>query len=139
MLAPMLYILSFLSVAAVPLAVAGYGGHLAAKVLDGPERRKSLRIVWILALLGVLLSGLQQVLVYRSDRAHEREQAALRAQAERDQQELRNKLDSSLRRQEDVRQELGSIVQFLHTPQPRMDMRHLAEATSKMVEDAMHR
>jgi hypothetical protein len=135
----MLYILSFLSVAAVPLAVAGYGGHLAAKVLDGPERRRSLRVVWILAALGVFLSGLQQVLVYRSDRAHERDQAVLRAQADKDQQELREKLDSSLRHQEDVRQELGSIVQFLHTPQPRMDTRHLADAASKMVEDAMHR
>lgn len=112
---------------------------MAAKVLDGPERRRALAIVWVLATLGVLLSGLQQVLVYRSDRAHEREQAVMRARADQDQQELRDKLDSSLRRQDDVRQELGSIVQFLHTPQPRMDSRHLADATSKMVEDAMHR
>lgn len=135
----MLYILSFLSVAAVPLAVAGYGGHLAARVLNGPERRRALAIVWVLATLGVLLSGLQQVLVYRSDRAHEREQAVMRSRADQDQQELKDKLDSSLRRQDDVREELGSIVQFLHTPQPRMDSRHLADAASKMVEDAMHR
>ena len=135
----MLYILSFLSAAAVPLAVAGYGGHLAAKVLNGPERRRALAIVWVLAALGVLLSGLQQVLVYRSDRSREQEQMIMRAQADRDQRDLRDKLDSSLRRQEDVRQELGSIVQFLHTPQPRMDSRHLADAASKMVEDAMHR
>src|SRR5215469_7123916 len=135
----MLYVLSFLSVAAVPLAVAGYGGHLAAKVLDGPQRRKALKIVWVLAALGVLLSGLQQVLVYRADRAHEREQTAMRAQADRDQQDLRDRLDASLRHEEDVRQELGSIVRYLRTPQPQMDMRSLADAASKMVEDAMHR
>ena len=135
----MLYILSFLAAAAVPLAIAGYGGHLAAKVLEGPERRRALSVVWVLAVLGVLLSGLQQALIYRSDRMHEREQMTMRAKAERDQQELRDKLDSSLRRQDDVRQELGSIVQFLHAPQPRMNMRQLADAASRMVEDAMHR
>lgn len=135
----MLYILSFLAAAAVPLAIAGYGGHLAAKVLEGPERRRALSVVWVLAILGVLLSGLQQALIYRSDRMHEREQAMMRTKAENDQQELRDKLDSSLRRQDDVRQELGSIVQFLHAPQPRMDMHQLADAASKMVEDAMHR
>ena len=135
----MVYLISFFSVAAVPLAVAGYGGHLAAKVLERPHRRKALAIIWALAALGVLLSALQQVLVYRSDRAHERQQAVLAAKAEKDQEQLREKLDSSLQRQEDVRKELGSIVQFLHTPQPKMDSRHLAEAASKMVEDAMHR
>ena len=135
----MLYVLSFLSVAAVPLAVAGYGGHLAARVLDGPQRHKALKTVWVLASLGVLLSGLQQVLVYHADRAHEREQTAMRAQAEKDQQDLRERLDASLRHEEDVRQELGSIVRYLRTPQPQMDTRSLAGAASKMVEDAMHR
>ena len=135
----MLYVLSFLSVAAVPLAVAGYGGHLAARVLDGSQRHKALKTVWVLASLGVLLSGLQQVLVYRADRAHEREQTVMRAQSEKDQQDLRDRLDASLRHEEDVRQELGSIVHYLRTPQPQMDMRSLADAASKMVEDAMHR
>ncbi|HEY6291249.1 MAG TPA: hypothetical protein VI455_06750 [Terriglobia bacterium] len=135
----MVYIISFLSVAAFPLAVAGYGGHLAAKVLDRPERRRALVTVWALAVLGVVLSGLQQVLVYRSDRVHEIEQAVLEAKAESDQQQLREKLDSSLRNQEEVRTELGHIVTFLRTPQPAMNMQHLADAASKMVEDAMHR
>ena len=135
----MVYVISFFSLAAFPLAVAGYGGHLAAKVLERPERRKALSIVWILAVLGVLLSGIQQVLVYRSDRVHEVEQAALREKADQDQQLLREKLDSSLQRQDDVRKELGSIVQFLHAPQPKMDSRQLADAASRMVENAMHR
>jgi len=135
----MVYVISLLSVAAFPLAVAGYGGHLAAKVLDRLERRKALATVWALAVVGLLLSGLQQVLVYRSDRAHDLQQATLQAKAEKDQQQLREKLDSSLQRQEDVRNELDGIVRFLQTPQPRMDTRHLADAASKMVEDAMYR
>jgi uncharacterized protein HemX len=135
----MVYIISLLSVAAFPLAVAAYGGHLAAKVLDPRERRKALSTVWILAVLGLMLAGLQQVLIYRSDRAHEIQQAALEAKAEADQQQLRAKLDSSLQRQEDVRKQLDSILGFLRTPEPRMDARHLADVTSKMVENAMHR
>jgi uncharacterized membrane protein len=135
----MVYVISFLSAAAVPLAVAGYGGHLAAKVLDRPERVRALTIVWALAVLGVLLSGVQQVMVYRSDRAHERQQAALEAKAEEEQRQLRDKLDASLNHDDEVRKELGSIVQYLKAPQPRMSTRELANAASKMVEDAMHR
>jgi uncharacterized membrane protein len=135
----MVYVISFLSVAAVPLAVAGYGGHLAAKVLDRPARLRALTIVWALAVLGVLLSGVQQVMVYRSDRAHEQRQAALEAKAEEEQRQLRDKLDASLNHDEEVRKDLGSIVQYLHAPQPRMSTRELANAASRMVEDAMHR
>ena len=105
----MVNVISLLSVAAFPLAVAGYGGHLAAKVLDRPERRKALATVWALAVVGLLLSGLQQMLIYRSDRAHDLQQADLQAKAEKDQQQLREKLDSSL--QEDVRKEL--VVLFI--------------------------
>src|SRR6266852_1849918 len=101
----MVYVISLLSVAAFPLAVAGYGGDLAAKVLDRPEHRKALATVWALAVVGLLLSGLQQMLIYRSDRAHDLQQADLQAKAEKDQQQLREKLDSSLQRQEDVRKE----------------------------------
>jgi hypothetical protein len=135
----MVYIISLLSVAAFPLAVAAYGGHLAAKVLDPRERRKALSTVWILAVLGLLLAGLQQWLIYRSDRAHELQQAALEAKADADQRQLRERLDSSLQRQEDVRKQLDSILNFLRAPEPRMDARHLADATSQMVENAMHR
>lgn len=135
----MIYFINFLAVAAIPLAIGGYGAHLAAKILDIPDRRKALAVIWILAAIGVLLSGVQQVLIHHSDRSQELKQAALEEKAERDQQQLRDKLDASLRRQEDVQQELGSILQFLHTPQPGMDPRRLADETSKMVENAMHR
>lgn len=135
----MVYVLSFLSVAAVPLAVAGYVGHLTAKVLDRPERLRALAIVWVLASLGVLLSGLQQILVYRSDRMHEQQQADMAAKADREQRQLREKLEASLNQADEVRKDLGSIVQYLRTPKPRMSMRELTTETSKMVEDAMHR
>jgi hypothetical protein len=135
----MIYLINFLAVAAIPLAIGGYGAHLAAKILEIPDRRKALAIIWLLAAVGVLLSGLQQVLIHRSDRSQELKQAALEEKAERDRQQLREKLDSSLRRQEDVHQELGSILQYLHTPQPGMDSRRLADETSKMVQNAMHR
>lgn len=59
----MIYFISFLAVAAIPLGIAGYGAHVAAKVLERPERRKALAIIWVLAVLGVLLSGIEQVLV----------------------------------------------------------------------------
>jgi hypothetical protein len=134
----MIYLISFLAAAAVPLAVAGYGGHLAAKVLDRPERRRALAVIWVLGALGVLLSGFQQVLVYRSDADHERQRAAMAAKAEMEQQQLRDKLDASLHHEDEVRVELGSIVQYLHTPQPRMSMREFADSASKMVEDTMH-
>lgn len=135
----MIYLISFLAVAAVPLAVAGYGGHLAAKVLDTPQRRRALAFIWALAALGVLLSGLQQMLMYRSDVEHERQRVAMQARAEQEQQQLRDKLDASLHHEDEVRAELRSIVHYLHTPQPRMSTHDLADAASKMVEDAMHR
>jgi len=87
----------------------------------------------------VLLLGVQQVMVYRSDRAHEQQQAALEAKAEQEQRQFRDKLDASLNHEDEVRKELGSIVRYLHAPQLRMSTRELANAASKMVEDAMHR
>ena len=135
----MIYLISFLAAAAVPMAVAGYGGHLAAKVLDRPERRRALTFIWALAALGVLLSGLQQMLVYRSDVDRESQMTAMEAKAEQEQQELRNRLDVSLHHEDEVRTELGSIVEYLQKPQPRMSTRDLANAASKMVEDTMHR
>jgi hypothetical protein len=135
----MIYLISFLAAAAVPLAIAGYGGHLAAKVLDRPQRRRALAVIWALGSLGVLLAGFQQVLMSRSDAEHERQQAAMQARAEQEQQQLRDKLDVSLHHEEEVRTQLGSIVQYLQKPQSRMNTRELASATSKMVEDAMHR
>jgi len=135
----MVYFISFLAVAAIPLLIGGYGAHVAAKVLEPAQRRQALLIIWSLAIVGVLFSAIQQVLVYRSDRDRDAEQAAVHEKAEKDLQELRDRLDRSLKHEEDVKEELGSIVQFLKAPQPSMDTRRLAAAASGMVEHAMHR
>jgi hypothetical protein len=64
------YILTTIAVAAFPLALAGYGGHLATLAL--PERSKkkrmALAIVWGLAIGGVLIFAASQVTAYRSDK-----------------------------------------------------------------------
>jgi DNA-binding transcriptional MerR regulator len=135
----MIYFISFLAVAAIPLAIGGYGAHLAARILESPERRKALSVIWLLAGTGVLLSGVQQILTHRSDREQELMRVELQEKAEKDQQQLREKLDSSLRRQDDVQHELQSILEYLRSPPTGMDSRRLAEATSQMVENAMHR
>ena len=67
----MFYIVSFLAIALFPFALAAYGGHLAAKVLDEKDRWTAFLIVWTLASLGVIMAGLQQYMVYRSDQANE--------------------------------------------------------------------
>ena len=62
----LIYVVSFLALAAVPLALGGYGGHLAAEVISNPKHRgNAMLTVWGLAALGVVLrqlvhqSGLQ--------------------------------------------------------------------------------
>ena len=88
----MVYFINFLSGAAIPLAIGDCGAHLAAKILEQPSRRKALSIIWVLATLGVLLSALQQALVYGSDRAQSQQHAFMWEQAARDQQGLRENL-----------------------------------------------
>jgi len=62
------YILTTIAVALFPLALAGYGGHLATLALsDTKAKRKALFIVWGMAFGGVLLFAVSQVVAYRSD------------------------------------------------------------------------
>jgi hypothetical protein len=69
---------SFLAVALFPLLLAGYGGHLAAKAFPGEEKAFALKIVWGLAILGVITSGVQQFLAYQTDYKNEGKQSDLR-------------------------------------------------------------
>jgi len=93
------YVIGFLAVAVFPLALAGYGGHLATLALaDGTKRRRALILVWGLAALGVVFAGLQQIEAYRSDKEHDASQDT-----------LKSKLDTSLQRQEYMRGQLDSI------------------------------
>jgi hypothetical protein len=132
-----MYIINFLAVAAFPLAIAGYGGHLAAKVLDKVDRKRALCVVWTLAVLGVVLSGVQQVLVYRSRRADDFREAARAAMDEKDRQQLQLELRTTLQRQDYLRTELDAIARFLRAPHPGMDMRGVNNAASQMAERAM--
>jgi hypothetical protein len=132
-----MYIINFLAVAALPLAIAGYGGHLAAKLLDKGARKRALSIVWTLAVLGVFLSGIQQIFVYRSRMADGRQQAALAARDQNDRQQLQEELGRTLEREDYLRTELDAIDRFLRAPHPGMDMRGVNHAASQMAESAM--
>jgi hypothetical protein len=72
------YILTFAAVAVLPLLLAGYGGHLATIALRDSEKRKALLIVWVLALGGVVLFGVTQVLAYRSDKKRDEKDGGFR-------------------------------------------------------------
>ncbi|HEU5352085.1 MAG TPA: hypothetical protein VFU55_10850 [Terracidiphilus sp.] len=60
------YAVTFIAVAVFPLALAGYGGHLATLALgDGSSRKKiALAIVWGLATCGVIVFGISQIMSY---------------------------------------------------------------------------
>jgi hypothetical protein len=93
------YIVSFLGLALFPLALGGYGGHLATLALpEGTKRKRALWLVWGLASLGVLFAGLQQIEAFRSDKEHDSTQV-----------DLQSKLATSLQRQEYTRGQLDSI------------------------------
>jgi hypothetical protein len=134
-----MYLINFLAVAALPLAIAGYGGHLAAKLLDKTDRKRALYVVWTLAVLGVLLSGVQQVFVYRSRKADDVRQAALTAKDAKARQELQEDLNRTLQREDYLRTELDAIARFLRAPHPGMGMRGITNVASQMAERAMHR
>jgi hypothetical protein len=133
-----MYIINFLAVAALPLAIAGYGGHLAAKVLEKSDRKKALGVVWTLAVLGVLLSAVQQVFVYHSRQQDGRRQAAMVAKEQIDRQQLQLELRTTLQREDYLRTELDTIARFLRATHPGMNMRDVNAAASQMAERAMH-
>jgi len=85
----MYYILGFLWAAAIPFALAAYGVHLAANVLDTKRRNRSVRFVWALAALGVIFAGIQQWYAYELDK----ESKAKQARAEEDQRNQKDQLE----------------------------------------------
>jgi predicted PurR-regulated permease PerM len=132
-----MYVINFLAVAALPLAIAGYGAHLAAKVLDKFDRKRAVCIVWTLAILGVFMSGLQQVFAYRSHKAEDLRELNVATTSEKDRRQLREELQRSVQREDDLRTELDSIARFLRASHPGMDMRAVNTAASQMAERAM--
>jgi hypothetical protein len=132
-----MYVINFLAVAALPLAIAGYGGHLAAKVLDKFDRKRAVRIVWTLAILGVFMSGLQQVFAYRSHKAEDLRQVSLTATDEKDRRQLQEELERSLQREDYLRTELDAIASFLRASHPGMNLRDVNAAATQMADRAM--
>ena len=67
------YIVTFIAVAVFPLALAGYGGHLATLALpeNSQKRRRAIAIVWSLAIVGVLLFGAFQIISYFADKSRD--------------------------------------------------------------------
>jgi hypothetical protein len=61
------YIFSFLAMACIPLALAAYGGHLAAMLLEEQKRRRALRIIYGLTILGILMAAFQQYFSYTKE------------------------------------------------------------------------
>jgi hypothetical protein len=62
------YFVTFVAVAVFPLALAAYGGHLAAIAMPELTRQRRVKlIVWGLALFGTALFGVSQIIAYRSD------------------------------------------------------------------------
>jgi len=98
------YVIGFLSLAAVPLALAAYGAHLTVILADRAKHRRALSIIWSLAVLGVGLAALQQVDLYRSDAIHVAEQKAMQTQ-----------LNESALSQEHIKTQLSTLAVVMGT------------------------
>ena len=77
----MLYVYLFLAYAFFPLALAGYGAYLATIGLEnGKLRTRALCIIWGLAVMGVVLSGVSQWVSYRADNRRDLNQTTFQNQ-----------------------------------------------------------
>lgn len=85
----MLYFLTFMGVAFFPLALAGYGGHLAGIALpDRKKRNRALLLVWGLAAAGVLLFGAAEYLTYKADTARDAKETTAESESKTFQQNV---------------------------------------------------
>jgi hypothetical protein len=125
------YVIGFVAVALFPLALAGYGGHLATLAITDPKKQKrAIAIVWALAILGVVFAGLQQWQAYHADKEHDVKQQA-----------LQDKLEASLQLQQYTRGQLDSISLMIGRAGEKTTdpvTRRLAEAVSKMAVSAFN-
>ena len=102
----LLNIFGFLGVAFFPAILAAIGGHLATLTIsDQHSKRLAIRGIWVLAGIGIVLAGLQQILAYHSDKEHDEKTAKLQSTATG----LETTLDTTLQRQEYMRGQLESI------------------------------
>lgn len=123
----MLYLITFIALALVPLALGAYGAHLAAEVIDNSKHRKNaMLIVWGLALVGVTLAGAQQALVYKSDRQHETDQRQFEENADRKQMDLAKSLEYTRGQLDSISLMVGKVGEG------DPNMKRLAESIAKM-------
>jgi hypothetical protein len=96
------YILTFIAVAVFPLALAGYGGHLATLALpeNSKARRRALVIVWSLAVSGVVLFGVSQILSYRTDKGRDGRDESFRRDVLRKLQAIIDEPNSAKRKED---------------------------------------
>jgi hypothetical protein len=96
------YIIGFLAAAFFPLALAGYGGHLAVMAMpeNGRGRKKALWIVWSLAILGVIASGISTVIAYRADRDRGASDAAFHSEVFARLQEIKDEPSEGKKKQD---------------------------------------
>lgn len=74
------YVLTTIAVAVFPLALAGYGGHLATIALADPKKRRIAKIVtWSLAICGIALFIASQVAAAHSDKIKDAENEAFKS------------------------------------------------------------
>jgi hypothetical protein len=108
------YVLTTVAVAVFPLALAGYGGHLATLALpEGSKaKHKALILVWGLAICGVVVFGISQVMAYNADAKRSSEDA--------------RKSGAELKFQSDVNTKLQKIIN-----EPNTDKKKEAAADLK--------
>lgn len=102
------YFLTTIAVALFPLALAGYGGHLATLALKpgSKDKRRALVIVWGLAVAGIFFFAITQIIQYRADKRREsadnrRESAdgAFRARVLQQLQEIADEPDTNKKKE----------------------------------------
>jgi hypothetical protein len=96
------YIVTFIAVALFPLALAGYGGHLATLALpeDSAQRRRAKLLVWTLAIAGVILFGVSEIISYHADKKRDSEDATFQHDVLDKLNTIINEPDSSKRKQD---------------------------------------
>ncbi len=98
------YLITFIAIAVFPLALAGYGGHLATLGLPNgsKEKRRALIIVWTLAAIGVLLFGVVQMTAYHADSTRDKKDEAFRNSVETKLQAIIDEPDIAARKEQAV-------------------------------------
>ncbi len=122
--------LRVIAYAVVPLVMALLGNHLAATTITSPNRRRMYRIGFFsLALVGIVMTAVVEV---SSERSRRGEMQALQNSLNSVQTTLQSTRVASAADMGYLRGKLDTIAKFVSNPPPDTDIRHLADAVSKM-------